>query len=74
VRLTKAGLYDIRSKEDLLLQSQNYGMDIFEERVLLPVLNIAGPVERLNACMEKNIHLVTEGWSKKATGNHSSKL
>jgi AcrR family transcriptional regulator len=66
--LTKAGLYYyIRSKEDLLLEIQNYGMDIFEERVLLPVLSIADPVERLKACMEKNIVLVTEGWSKEVT-------
>lgn len=66
--LTKAGLYYyIRSKEDLLLEIQNYGMDIFEEQVLLPVLNIADPVERLKACMEKNIFLVTEGWSKEVT-------
>jgi AcrR family transcriptional regulator len=66
--LTKAGLYYyIRSKEGLLLEIQNYGMDIFEERVLLPVLSIADPVERLKACMEKNIHLVTEGWSKEVT-------
>jgi TetR/AcrR family transcriptional regulator, cholesterol catabolism regulator len=66
--LTKAGLYYyIRSKEDLLLEIMNYGMDIFEERVLLQVLNIADPVERLKACMEKNIFLVTEGWSKEVT-------
>jgi len=66
--LTKAGLYYyIRSKEDLLLEIQNYGMDVFEERVLLPVLTIADPVERLKTCMEKNIHLVTEGWSKEVT-------
>ncbi len=66
--LTKAGLYYyIRSKEDLLLEIMSYGMDIFEEQVLLPVLAIADPVERLKACMEKNIHLVTEGWSKEVT-------
>ena len=66
--LTKAGLYYyIRSKEDLLLEIMNYGMDIFEERVLLPVLTIADPVERLKACMERNIFLVTEGWSKEVT-------
>ena len=66
--LTKAGLYYyIRSKEELLLEIQSYGMDIFEERVLLPVLNIGDPVERLKACMEKNIFLVTEGWSKEVT-------
>jgi AcrR family transcriptional regulator len=66
--LTKAGLYYyIHSKEDLLLEIMSYGMDIFEENVLLPVLAIADPVERLKACMEKNIHLVTEGWSKEVT-------
>ena len=66
--LTKAGLYYyIRSKEDLLLAIQSYGMDIFEERVLQPVRAIADPVERLKACMEKNIQLVTEGWSKEVT-------
>ncbi|HBL28823.1 MAG TPA: TetR/AcrR family transcriptional regulator [Acidobacteria bacterium] len=66
--LTKAGLYYyIRSKEDLLLEIMNYGMDIFEERVLLPVLTISDPVERLKACMERNIFLVTEGWSKEVT-------
>jgi AcrR family transcriptional regulator len=66
--LTKAGLYYyIRSKEDLLLEIQNYGMDIFEERVLLPVLAIADPVARLKACMERNILLVTSGWSKEVT-------
>lgn len=66
--LTKAGLYYyIRSKEELLLDIMSYGMDVFEERVLLQVLSIADPVERLKACMEKNIHLVTEGWSKEVT-------
>src|SRR5262249_51008795 len=42
-------------------------MDVFEERVLSQVLPIADPVERLRACMEKNIRLVTEGWSKEVT-------
>jgi TetR/AcrR family transcriptional regulator, cholesterol catabolism regulator len=66
--LTKAGLYYyIRSKEELLLDIMSYGMDVFEERVLLQVLSITDPVERLKACMEKNIHLVTEGWSKEVT-------
>lgn len=66
--LTKAGLYYyIRSKDELLLEIMSYGMDVFEERVLLPVLAISDPVERLKACMEKNIFLVTEGWSKEVT-------
>jgi len=66
--LTKAGLYYyIRSKEDLLLEIQNYGMDVFEEQVLNQVLPIPDPLERLKACMEKNILLVTHGWSKEVT-------
>ena len=66
--LTKAGLYHhIRSKEHLLLEIMNYGMDLFEEQVLSPVLPISDPVERLKACMEKNILLVTHGWSKEIT-------
>jgi AcrR family transcriptional regulator len=63
--LTKAGLYHhIRSKEHLLLEIMNYGMDVFEEQVLDQVMAIADPLERLKQCMEKNILLVTHGWSK----------
>ena len=66
--LTKAGLYHhIRSKEQLLLQIQDYGMDVFEESVLAQVQSIPDPLERLKACMEKNILLVTHGWSKEVT-------
>ena len=42
-------------------------MDVFEEQVLFPVLGIADPLERLKACMEKNVLLVTRGWSKEIT-------
>ena len=66
--LTKAGLYHhIRSKESLLLEIQHYGMDVFEERVLSQVVSIADPLDRLKACMEKNVLLVTQGWSKEVT-------
>jgi AcrR family transcriptional regulator len=63
--LTKAGLYHyIRSKEQLLVEIMNYGLDLFEEQVLGPVLAIADPVERLRECMAKNVLMVTRGWSK----------
>jgi AcrR family transcriptional regulator len=63
--LTKAGLYHhIRSKEDLLIEIMNYGMDVFEEQVLRLVLPIADPVERLRECMARNVLMVTRGWSK----------
>ena len=50
--LTKAGLYHhIESKEQLHVEIMNYGMDVFEERVLSEVEHIPDPVERLKACM-----------------------
>lgn len=67
-RLTKAGLYHhIRSKEHLLLEIMNYGMDIFEESVVTPALPILDPVQRLRTCMERNLLLVTEERSKEVT-------
>jgi AcrR family transcriptional regulator len=66
--LTKAGLYHhIESKEQLLFEIQNYGMDVFEEQVLSQVIAIEDPLDRLRACMDKNILLVTHGWSKEVT-------
>jgi TetR/AcrR family transcriptional regulator, cholesterol catabolism regulator len=66
--LTKAGLYHyIRSKQHLLLEIMNYGMDLFEEQVLHEVISIADPVARLRECMARNIRLVTRGWSKEIT-------
>ncbi|UCG85177.1 MAG: TetR family transcriptional regulator [Gemmatimonadota bacterium] len=66
--LTKAGLYHhIRSKEHLLLEIMNDGMDTFEEQVLSQVLPIADPVERLRKCMDKHIRLVTGGRDKEIT-------
>lgn len=67
-QLTKAGLYHhIRSKEHLLLEIMNYGMDLFEDQVVTPVLPILDPLERLYACMERNLMLVTEERSKEIT-------
>jgi AcrR family transcriptional regulator len=66
--LTKAGLYHhCRSKEHLLLEIMNYGMDLFEEQVLYKVMPIEDPVERLRACMHENVLLVTEGRNKEIT-------
>jgi AcrR family transcriptional regulator len=66
--LTKAGLYHhIRSKEHLLLEIMNYGMDIFEDYVVTPVLPILDPLERLTTCMQRNLLLVAETRSKEVT-------
>ncbi len=64
-RLTKAGLYHyIQNKEQLLSSIMSYGMDMFEGQVLAQVRDIADPVERLRACMRRNIELVMNGASK----------
>jgi AcrR family transcriptional regulator len=66
--LTKAGLYHhVQSKESLLAQIMDYGMDVFEEQVFSQVASIAHPVERLKTCMGKNIRLCTRGWSREIT-------
>ncbi len=66
--LTKAGLYHhCRSKDHLLLEIMNYGMDLFEEQVLRKVMLIEDPVERLRECMRRNVMLVTEDRTKEVT-------
>jgi AcrR family transcriptional regulator len=66
--LTKAGLYHhVDSKEALLLAIMHYGMDLFEERVLAKVADIADPVARLRECMARNVALVTDASSKEVT-------
>jgi AcrR family transcriptional regulator len=67
-KLTKAGLYHhIKNKEHLLVEIMSYGMDVFEEHVLANVRHIADPVERLKRCMDLNVKLVTQRWSKEIT-------
>jgi AcrR family transcriptional regulator len=66
--LTKAGLYHhIKTKEALLLAIMHYGMDLFEDKVLAKVADIADPVMRLRETMARNITLVTLDSSKEVT-------
>lgn len=66
--MTKAGLYHhVDSKEALLLAIMHYGMDLFEERVLTKVADIADPLARLRECMARNVALVTDASSKEVT-------
>src|SRR2546428_12232741 len=58
VGLTKAGLYHhIGSKDRLLSEIMNYGMDILEETVLQRVRAIADPRERLRQTITGHIDL-----------------
>ena len=66
--LTKAGLYHhVKTKEAILVAIMHYGMDLFEEKVLNPAIEIEDPLERLRETMRRNVALVTEDSSKEVT-------
>jgi TetR/AcrR family transcriptional regulator, cholesterol catabolism regulator len=59
VGLTKAGLYHhIGSKDQLLFEIMNYGMDILQETVVDKVKDIADPRERLRRLIAGHIDLI----------------
>src|SRR5215469_9642307 len=59
VGLTKAGLYHhVGSKDRLLFEIMNYGMDILDEVVVSMVQGIADPRERLRQTIKGHIDLV----------------
>ncbi len=59
VHLTKAGLYHhVGSKDRLLFEIMNYGMDILEETVLVDVRSIKDPREKLRRAIRGHIDLV----------------
>jgi len=59
VGLTKAGLYHhVGSKDRLLFEIMNYGMDILDETVISKVRRIAEPRERLRRTILGHIDLV----------------
>lgn len=59
VGLTKAGLYHhVGSKDRLLFEIMNYGMDILEEAVVSKVRGIRDPRERLRRLIAGHIDLI----------------
>ena len=59
VGLTKAGLYHhVGSKDRLLFEIMNYGMDIVDETVLQKVKEIADPRERLRQTIIGHVDLI----------------
>ncbi len=62
VGLTKAGLYHhIGSKDQLLYEIMNYGMDILQETVLDKIKNLADPYEKLRQTIIGHIDLIVRG-------------
>jgi AcrR family transcriptional regulator len=66
--LSKAALYHhFESKDEILFEIMDFGMDVFEERVLNVVSGIADPEERLRQCIALHIQLVLRGRDREIT-------
>jgi len=68
VGLTKAGLYHhVGSKDRLLYEIQNYGMDILDEAVLAPLREIPDPREKLRRTILGHIDLIVRARDQEIT-------
>jgi AcrR family transcriptional regulator len=68
VGLTKAGLYHhVGSKDLLLFEIMNYGMDILDESVLAKVKDIPNPCEKLRQTIIGHIDLVVRARDREIT-------
>lgn len=68
VGLTKAGLYHhVGSKDRLLFEIMNYGMDILDEMVLQKVKDIADPREKLKQTIIGHINLIVRARDEEIT-------
>ncbi len=68
VGLTKAGLYHhVGSKDRLLFEIMNYGMDILDETVLQEVKSIADPRDKLRKTIAGHIDLIVRARDQEIT-------
>ena len=68
VGLTKAGLYHhVGSKDRLLFEIMNYGMDLLDETVLQKVKDIQDPREKLRQTIIGHIQLIVQTWDYETT-------
>lgn len=68
VGLTKAGLYHhVRSKDRLLFEIMNYGMDILHETVITKVQAISDPREKLRQTIIGHINLIVHARDQEIT-------
>ena len=68
VGLTKAGLYHhVGSKDRLLFEIMNYGMDILDEMVLQKVKEITDPREKLKQTIVGHINLIVRARDQEIT-------
>jgi TetR/AcrR family transcriptional regulator, cholesterol catabolism regulator len=68
LKLSKGGLYHhFRSKDEILFHIMNHAMDITEEKVQVPIREIADPEERLRALIRLHIQLVLRARDREIT-------
>jgi AcrR family transcriptional regulator len=68
VGLTKPGLYHyFQSKDHLLFEIMNYGMDILQEEVLDKLKSVADPVEKLRRTIMGHIDLIVRARDREIT-------
>lgn len=62
VGITKAGIYHyVKSKQDLLFEIMNFGMDLLEKEVLTPARAVADAEQRLRTIIANHARLITSG-------------
>ncbi len=68
LNLSKGALYHhFQSKDEILFEIMNHGLDIFEEEVLSVVRPIPDPAERLRACIARHIGMLLRGRDREIT-------
>src|SRR5436305_1967270 len=68
LKLSKGGLYHhFQSKDEILFEIMNHAMEMTQERVIAPVLEIADPIERLRALIRLHIEVVLSSRDREIT-------
>lgn len=68
LNLSKGALYHhFQSKDEILFEIMNHGLDVFEEEVLAVVRQIPDPEERLRTCIARHIAMLLRGREREIT-------
>ncbi len=68
LNLSKGALYHhFQSKDEILYEIMNHGLDVFNEEVLDVVRQIPDPEERLRACIARHIGMLLRGRDREIT-------
>jgi AcrR family transcriptional regulator len=68
LNLSKGALYHhFPSKDEILFEIMNHGLDVFDEEVLNVVRRIPDPVQRLRACIARHIGMLLRGRDREIT-------